>query len=336
MTLDSTMKALVLDRPGPVRDWRITNREVPMPDRGEVRVKVHAVGLNPADYKIAKWGNPAWQYPFVMGLDVAGTIDALGPGVETWQVGDAVYYHGDFTRPGGFAEYATIPAHVLAPKPRTLSFAEAASVPCSGFAAYQGLFHKLTLKPSYTVLIQGGSGGVGSYAVQLAAYARARVIAVSSAANHGYVRSLGATEAIDYQSEDVYARVLELTDGRGADVILNAVSQKTTTEALEMLAFGGHLVCIDSLPDLTRVRPFAKALSIHEIALGVAHLSGDRVAQEQLAQIGRELGALIDSGHIRPAPIRVIALEQVPDALEEIAGLHVRGKIVARLIEETA
>jgi NADPH:quinone reductase-like Zn-dependent oxidoreductase len=328
------MKALVLDHPGAPSAWRITDLPQPQPLPGDVLVRVHATGLNPADYKIAEWGNPAWRYPHVMGLDVAGTIAALGDAVDGWQVGDAVYYHGDFTRPGGFAEYAAIPAHVIAPLPKTLTFAEAASVPCSGFAAYQGLFRKLTLKPGSTVLIEGGAGGVGSYAIQLAAYAGAVVIATASAANAEYVRGLGAQHVIDYQREDVAERVRALTGGRGADVILNAVSQETTSAALDLLAFGGHLVCVDSLPDFACVRPFAKAFSLHEIALGVAHLSGDRQAQAHLAAIGREVGALLDAGHLRPALSEVIALDAVPQALERIAGRHVRGKIVAQISQD--
>lgn len=327
------MKAIVLDHPGSPRDWRAADVPRPTPAADEVLIRVHAVGLNPADYKIAEWGNPAWTYPFIMGLDVAGTIEAVGSAAADWKPGDAVYYHGDFSRPGGFAEYATIPARVLAAKPRTLSFVEAASVPCSGFAAYQGLYTRMRLRPGSTILIQGGAGGVGSYAIQLAAHAGTRVLTTTSAANADYVRHLGADEVIDYTREDVARRVAELTEGRGADVILNAVSQATTTDALEMLAFGGHLVCVDSLPDLSRIRPFAKALSLHEIALGVAHLSGDLQAQAELATLGIELGALIDGGHIRPALTRVVRLEDVPSALMEIAGRHVRGKIVAQVIE---
>lgn len=327
------MKAIVLDHPGSPRDWRAAVVPKPTPTADEVLIRVHAVGLNPADYKIAQWGNPAWTYPFIMGLDVAGTVEEIGSTVADWKPGDAVYYHGDFSRPGGFAEYATIPARVLAPKPRILSFVEAASVPCSGFAAYQGLYSRMRLRPGSTVLIQGGAGGVGSYAIQLAAYAGTRVLTTTSAANADYVRQLGAAEVIDYTRENVARHVAELTNGRGADVILDAVSQATTTEALEMLAFGGHLVCVDSLPDLSRIRPFAKALSLHEIALGVAHLFGNPQAQSELATVGRELGALIDSGHIRPALTRVIRLDEVPSALEEIAGRHVRGKIVAQVIE---
>jgi NADPH:quinone reductase-like Zn-dependent oxidoreductase len=325
------MKALVLDQPGPPRNWRITSVPDPAPEAGEVLVQVHAVGLNPADYKIAAWGNPAWRYPFIMGLDVAGTILALGEGVTGWQAGDRIYYHGDFSRPGGFAELTTIPAHVIAPAPSSLTFEQAASVPCSAFAAYQGMFRKMQVQPGMKLLVQGGAGGVGSYALQLAKFAGAEVITTTSARNGDYVRSLGADHVIDYEHEDVAQRVAEITSGHGADVILDAVSQATTTAALELLAFGGHLICVDSLPDLTKIRPFAKALSLHEIALGVAHLSGDRQAQAELALIARAVGRLLDEQRIRPTLSRTVALEDVPSALEEMAGRQVRGKIVAQV-----
>jgi NADPH:quinone reductase-like Zn-dependent oxidoreductase len=326
------MKALVLDHPGSPSEWHMATLPDPEVKRGEVLVRVHAVGLNPADYKIAQWGNPAWRYPFIMGLDVAGIIAAIGPDASGWQIGDRVYYHGDFTRPGGFAEWTTIPAHVVAPLPSNLSFAEAASVPCTGFAAYQGLYMRAGLKAGMTVLVQGGAGGVGSHAIQLAKLAGAEVITTTSASNADYVRELGADHVIDYQQEDGAQRVMQLTGGRGADVILDAVSQATTTAALELLAFGGHLVCVDSLPDLSKIRPFAKALSLHEIALGVAHASGDRRAQVALASMGRAVGRLLEEGRLRPVLSRTIALEDVPAALIEISGRHVRGKIVAQLI----
>jgi NADPH:quinone reductase-like Zn-dependent oxidoreductase len=142
---------------------------------------------------------------------------------------------------------------------------------------------------------------------------------------------LGADDIIDYQTENVHDRVFELTHKRGVDAIINAVSQSTTTEGLEMIAFGGQIACVDSLPDLSKVRPFARALSIHEIALGVAHLSGDRQAQEELAVIGRELGNMLAAGQVKPIISEIISLEQVPQGLSRIAARHVRGKIVARL-----
>lgn len=325
------MQALVLDRPGHPSQWRMGVLSIPDPGPDELRIKVHACGLNPADYKIGEWGNPAWRFPFVMGLDVAGVVDAVGENVTDWQVGDQVYYHGDFTRPGGFAEFTVIPARAVARMPERHTFVEAAAVPCAGFAAYQAIFYKLHLRPSETVLIQGASGGVGTFALQLCRHVGARIIATTSRKNAEFVQALGADCVIDYQTENVRERVLELTLNRGVDSIIDTVSQATTTEGLEMIAFGGRIACVDSLPDLSKVRPFAKALSIHEIALGVAHLSGDYKAQEELAIIGQELGSLIAAGQVKPIVSEVISLEEVPQGLIKIAERHVRGKIVAEI-----
>jgi NADPH2:quinone reductase len=329
--MEIQMQALVLDQPGHPSSWRMGALPIPEPGQNEIRVKVHACGLNPADYKIGEWGNPAWLFPFVMGLDVAGVVDAVGENVNGWQVGDQVYYHGDFTRPGGFAEFTVIPARVVAKIPEGVTFVEAAAVPCSGFAAYQSIFYKLHLKAGETVLIQGASGGVGTFAVQLSALVGAKIIATTSQKNAAFVQSLGADYIIDYQTENVRERVFELTQNRGVDAIIDTVSQATTTEGLEMIAFGGQIACVDSLPDLSKVRPFAKALSIHEIALGVAHLSGDHKAQEELAVIGQELGSLIAAGNVKPIISEVISLGEVPQGLTKIAERHVRGKIVAQI-----
>ena len=328
------MKALVMDQPGPPNQWYITDIDKPEPDAGEVRVRVHAAGLNPADYKIAAGGHPAWQYPFVIGLDVAGTIDALWPDVADWKIGDRVFYHGDFSRPGGYAEYTTTKAYVITPIPEGVSFTEAAALPCAGLAAYQSIFRKLHLQAGQIALVQGGAGGVGGFAVQLASHVGAIVFATASVRNFDYVKNLGAEVVIDYQTEDVGQRVLELTNGRGVEAVINTVSQETTTSDLELLAFNGAIACVDSLPDFSYVRPFAKALSIHEIALGVAHLSGDRMAQEDLARMGWELGALVAQGKISPMLTETISLEAVPEGLTRLAGRHVRGKIVARVIAE--
>lgn len=329
--MERKMQALVLDRPGPPSGWRLGDLPVPRPGQNELRIKVYACGLNPVDYKIGEGGNPAWSLPFVMGLDVAGIVDAIGENVIGWKVGDKVYYHGDFTRRGGFAEFAVIPARVVARMPENTTFIEAAAVPCAGFAAYQSVFHKLHLQADETVLIQGASGGVGTFAVQLCRLVGAKIIATTSQKNAEFVAALGADYIIDYQTENVRERVFELTQNRGVDAIIDTVSQDTTTEGLEMIAFGGQIACVDSLPDLSKVRPFAKALSIHEIALGVAHLSGDLKAQEKLAIIGTEMASLIAAGQVKPIISEVISLGEVPHGLRKIAERHVRGKIVTQI-----
>ncbi|HLO03931.1 MAG TPA: zinc-binding dehydrogenase [Symbiobacteriaceae bacterium] len=327
------MKALVLDRPGTPDTLRIADLPRPTPGPGEVLVRVHAAGLNPVDYKMAEAGHVKWAYPFILGLDVAGTVVELGEGVTEWQPGDAVYYHGDLSRPGGFAEWAVVAAHVVAPIPAGLSFAQAAALPCAGFTAYQALYRKLHIEPGQSVLVTGGAGGVGGFAVQLAAHTGCSVIATCSTQNLEYVRSLGATHVVDYTKEDVVERVRALTDGRGVDAAVDTVSRASATEVADLLlAYNGGIACVAGSVDFTVARPFRQAASVHGVMLGGAHLSGDRLAQEDLARMGREFGALVASGRIDPMLHKVIRLEEIPEALVQLSGRHVRGKIVAAML----
>jgi NADPH2:quinone reductase len=355
------MKALVLDRSGSFDNLHLAEIPRPEPGPGKVCVRVEAVGLNPADYKLLLDGDPAWTFPMVLGLDVAGVVDSAGPEVERWRFGDRVFYHGDLRRPGGLAEYTIAPAHVMARIPDGVTSVDAAALPCAGLTAYQALFRKLVItgqvwlpvfarelfgggeiaidrfalqrvrRPASTVLIQGGAGGVGGFGVQLAAHAGSKVITTCSPSHAGYVRQLGAHYVIDYHTEDVRARVLEITHGRGVDAIVDTVGRQTATEGLEMLAFDGGIACVEALPDLSRWRTFHKAISVHEIALGAAYSAGDRLAQEDLARMAGELVALVATGRISSLVGEVIPLDAVPDALRRLSERHVRGKIVARI-----
>lgn len=325
------MRALVLEQPGNPDTLREADMPQPEPGKGEVRVKVHAVGLNPVDYKLAATGFPSWKYPFILGLDVAGVVDAVGPGVTEWEVGDPVYYHGDLTKPGGYGQYTTVTAHTLSWLPDGLNFEAAAALPCAGFTAYQALHRKLRVQPGKTMLVHGGAGGVGGFAVQLAKAAGVTVFATCSRHNINFVKDLGAYEVIDYKSEGVADRVNVLTNGRGVDYIIDTVGPESATASLDMLAYGGELVCVAGLPDLTNFKQFQKAISIHEVSLGGAYLSGDTIAQEDLARVGREFGALVSKGVIKPMLQEVITLDEIPDALVRLSMRHVRGKIVAKV-----
>jgi NADPH:quinone reductase len=327
------LRALVLERPAPVEQlpnvMHIREMPAPQPPPGCIRVQVHAAGLNPVDYQLATYGNRSWQYPHILGLDVAGTVDALGEGVSGWSIGDRVYYHGDLRKPGGFAEYAVNVAHTVAPIPERLSFVEAAALPCAGFTAYLALHRRLHVHQGQTALIQGGAGGVGGFGVQLAKLAGARVLATCSARNANYVRGLGADETIDYHNENVPERARALTSGRGVDIVLDCVGSETAAEGLEALAFGGGIACVAGLPDLQGFAGFDRALSLHDISLGGAYIAGDRVAQDDMGRIAREFAALSD--RINPTVTETIRLDDIPHALQRLAGRHVHGKIVALL-----
>jgi len=324
------MRALLLDQPGPVATLRIADVPEPEAGAGEIRVKVAAVGLNPVDYKLAGRGNPAWAYPHILGLDVAGTIDRLGAGVDGLALGDRVYYHGDLTKVGGFSELAITTAHTVAKIPASVSFADAAAIPCAGLTAYQGLVRRLRIQKGQMVWVQGGAGGVGGYGVQIAAQAGATVITTSSQRNFDHVKGLGATHVIDYQTEDVVARIMEITEGRGVDAVQAAVDADSADQGLAVLAFGGAISCIAGLPTLSD-QTFAKAISLHKISLGAAHQSNNRAAQLDLAQMAEEMIALVADKKINPMVEQVIALEDIPAGLAQLESRHVRGKIVAAL-----
>ena len=329
---NNEMKAILLDSPDSPKTLRVGEIEAPSPKPEEVLVKVAAAALNPVDYKLAAEGMDSWQYPFILGLDVAGIVEAVGEKVAQWQPGDRVFYHGSLLRNGAYAQYTTAPAYVMTAIPDGVDFIDAAAIPCAGFTAYQALHRKVGVEAKQTILIQGGSGGVGGFAVQIAKAAALNVIATCSQKNQDYVKSLGADWVIDYRHEDVPERVKSITKARGVDVILDTVSSQTATSGLDMLAFNGHLACVAGMPDYQKIKPFLKAPSIHAIALGGAYLSGDLPAQQNLARIGSELGQLVSQGKVDSMISETIALEDIPDALQRLAEGKIRGKVVVQIV----
>ncbi len=325
------MKALLLQDKNKWTEMKVEEIEKPLPNKGEVVVEVHAVGLNPVDYKTATNGNPHWTYPHILGLDVAGTIDAVGEGVVDWKKGDRVVYHGDFMKKGGYAEYAVTTAHSISRIPDAVTFEEAAALPTAGYTAYEALFRKLPMNHIQTILIHGGAGGVGGFGVQLAKNAGKTVFSTASAHNHEYVKSLGADYVIDYREENVVEKVLELTNGRGVDAVLDTVSAKNATDSLDMIAYRGHLAHIAGAPDYTKVKPFTKVISYHEVALNAAHHIDDMIAQADLAKMGDELLALVAEKKVAPMIESIISLKEVPSALEELSKRHVKGKIITKV-----
>lgn len=325
------MKALLLQDKNKWMEMKIGDVETPKPQKGEILVEVYAVGLNPVDYKSATGGNPNWSYPHIMGLDVAGVVAELGEGVTELNLGDRVVYHGDLTKKGGYAEYAVTTAHTVSRIPDSITFEDAAAIPTAGYTAYQSLFRKIPLDQVDTILIHGGAGGVGGFGIQLAKQAGKTVITTASPVNHEYVRSLGADYVIDYREEDVKAKVMEITHGRGVDAVIDAVSRESATNSLDMLAFMGHIVFIAGAPNFMKVRPFTKSISFHEIALGAAHQSGDVKAQRDLSVIGNAMLALMEQNKITSMLKEIITLEEVPQALVQLSERHVKGKIVVKL-----
>lgn len=325
------MKALLLNGKNEWKNMEIEETEKPAPQKGEVVVEIHAAGLNPVDYKTGTNGNPNWSFPHILGLDAAGTIHEVGEGVTEWKKGDRVVYHGDFNKKGAYAEYGVTTAHTISRIPDSITFEEAAALPTAGYTAYQALFRKLPMNAIETILIHGGAGGVGGFGIQLAKAAGKTVITTASERNHDYVLSLGADHVIDYTKEDVKAKVMELTNGRGVDAVLDTVGRDNATASLDLIAYNGHIAHIAGAPDYSHVKPFTKVISFHEIALNAIHHHNDVVSERDLAKMGDELLKMVAEKKVSPLLERVIPLEEVPQTLEELSNRHVKGKIVAKI-----
>ena len=326
------MKAIVLTKTGDLKNLLYTEkREIPQPTAQEIRVRVMAAGLNPVDFKLAEgWGDVQWKQPPVLGLDVAGIVDAVGSQAAGFKEGDRVFYHGSLAEcNGGFAEYACTTAHTASKLPEEVDFTSAAALPCSGYTAYQAVVEKLKLDQSKTILIHGGAGGVGGYGIQLAKHLGAKVFTTCSPKNDQYVKGLGADEIIHYQTEDIRKRIEELTHGRGVDYVVNTVDSQTATKDIDLLAFSGELVAVVEHPDFTRLRFYEKGLSIHEVALGGAHLNGDDRAQRKLAEIGDRYAQMLLESQIKLPAVQTIGMQDIPEGLRQLKDRHVAGKIVA-------
>lgn len=329
------MKALVLEEPGTIEGLKMTqNRQKPIPKDNEILVKVYAAALNPSDYQMAEFAGFAPERKPVLGLDVAGTIEAIGNSVDNFQIGDRVYYLRSIENlDGGFAEYSVTTAHTASRLPDSISFEAAATVPGAGFTAYQAIVQKLRPEAGKTILIHGGSGGVGGFAIQFAKHVCGLTVYTSCQGAHiDYVKNLGADVAIDYQTQDVHDTVLKLTGGRGIDYVLNTLGTDSATKDLDILAFGGELVVTAGFPDFSKIRFFDKGISVHEIALGASHTCKDPQAERNLAHIGDEVARLLESKKVLPPATTVISMEQIPEYLGKLKKRKVTGKVVAKIV----
>ena len=283
-----------------------------------VLVRVRAAGLNPVDYKVRE-GYLAdrfpHHFPVVLGWDVAGTVEAVGPAVTWFKPGDAVYGYNrrhDLGF-GTYAELTTGPEGYFAHMPRELSFEEAGAMPLAALTAHQAI-ERSGLRGGETFFVPGGSGGVGHLAIQLALERGARVISSAGTGNQDFVRELGA-EPIDYTREDVPARVHELSPGDGADAALDIWGGDGRAEVLETLRRGGRMVSLAS--------PAPEPVDGYEVHYIFVRPSG--------YDLGEHITPLVHEGHLTPHVEEVFPLERAAEAHERLEAGHVRGKLVLSL-----
>ncbi|MBI4773899.1 MAG: NADP-dependent oxidoreductase [Deltaproteobacteria bacterium] len=290
--------------------------EAPRPEagEGEVLIRVHAAGVNPLDWKVRAGHVKAWlqhRLPLIPGWDVSGVVEAVGPEVTNFKVGDAVYGMLDFMRDGAYAEYVTARTRHLALKPNSIDHTQAGAAPLASLTAWQSLFEVAGLESGQTVLIHAAAGGVGHFAVQFAKWKGAKIIGTASASNADFLRALGADEVIDYRSTRFEEAVTDV------DVVLDTIGGDTQARSWRVLKKGGTLVATLGVtsPEVARQHGVrGEGIMVHPDAA-------------QLAQIA----ALIDAGKVRPAVSAILPLAEAFQAHELSRTGHVRGKIVLRV-----
>jgi len=317
------MRASVLTAFGPAEKLELQEVEVPGVGPNDVRVQVHATSVNPADVGVRSgMFGPMMKTPLILGFDAAGVVEEVGVGVEGLKPGDEVYYAVELTDPrgGANAEYHVTHASKVARKPNNLSFAEAAAVPVAGGTAYAALITNTGLSLGQSVLIHGAAGGVGSFAVQLAKAAGAFVVASCGGYDAERVRSLGADVVLDYRVEDVIARTLEVTEGEGVDVVLDAAGGKLTAPSIPAVKMHGHLVTV------TGAQGDLNAAMRKNAAVHFTHLEDTREKLEALR-------VLLERGQLRPVVSATYPLERLAEAHERIerGGEGVYGKVVVKV-----
>jgi NADPH:quinone reductase-like Zn-dependent oxidoreductase len=309
------MKAVVAHEYGAPEVLKFEEVPRPEPKEDEVLVRVIASGVNPAD-PLTLSGKYAREFgthlPLIPGYDIAGIVEKTGAKVTNLKAGDAVYGYPTFG--GGWAEYVTVKQWEVAPKPKTLNFAEAAAVPMGALTAWQALVDTAQLHPGQTILVHGGSGGVGSFAVQIAKARGARVIATASTANQDLLKQLGADVAIDYTKTRFEGVAKDL------DAVLDPVGKETLARSYGVVKKGGIVMSLVARPDPVELEKRGirgAAISVHPDA-------------EDLAEIAR----LIDAGKIKPVVTEVLPLGEAIAAQRQAETHHTRGKLVLRIADE--
>ncbi|UVK57133.1 NADP-dependent oxidoreductase [Mesorhizobium sp. AR02] len=332
------MKAFVVDKYQKKGAMRLAEMPEPELRDTDVLVEIHAAGVNLLDSKLRDGEfKPILPYrpPFILGHDVAGIVVRAGSKVRKFKPGDEVYARSRDGRIGTFAESIAIDEADVALKPKNLSMEEAASIPLVGLTAWQVLVETAGLKTGQKVFIQAGSGGVGTFAIQLAKHLGATVATTASAANADLVKGLGADIVIDYKKDD-FEKILQ-----GYDVVLNSQDAKTLEKSLHVLKPGGKLISISGPPDpafaskqgLNMVLKLVLRLLSRGIR-GKARRAGVGYSFLFMWAQGDQLGkitSLIESGFIRPVIDRIFPFEKTNEALAYVEAGRAKGKVVVKV-----
>lgn len=312
----ATMKAVRIHTHGGPETLVYEDAPRPTPLTNEVLIRVRAASVNPIDWKIRDgYGKQMFnhQMPLILGWDVAGTIEAIGPEVDKFQLGAPVYGYTSLLRDGAYAEFIVAKQEEITLKPASLDFVQAAAVPVAALAAWQAMFDTANLTENQKVLIHAASGGVGSMAVQLAKAKGAYVIGTASAGNADFVRELGVDEFIDYQATQFETVVHDV------DVVLDTIGGDTQVRSFGVLRKDGFLVSIVEPPSEELAAPHGVRSKMVGVLPNGSQLS--------------EIAALIDSGKVKPFVETVLPLSEARQAQEMSQSGRTRGKIVLQVVD---
>lgn len=332
------MKAFIIKRYGKKEELHLTEIAESVVNENDVLVQVHSAGVNLLDSKIRNGEFKLilpYKTPFTLGHDLAGIVTKVGSKVSKFKVGDEVYSRPADHRIGTFAEYISVNESDLALKPKNLTMEEAASIPLVGLTAWQALIEKANLQKGQKIFIQAGSGGVGTFAIQLAKHLGATVATTTSTANIELVKNLGADIVIDYKKDD-FETIL-----KDYDVVLNSQDTKTLEKSLKILKPGGKLISISGPPD----PDFAKELGLSwmlQLILSLISLKVRKKAKQQgvtfsflfMRAQGDQLSRiteLIELGIIKPVIDKVFPFEQTNEALTYVETGRTKGKVVIKV-----
>jgi NADPH:quinone reductase-like Zn-dependent oxidoreductase len=332
------MKALILKRYGGPEHVAFADIPRPVPKPDEILVQVHAAGLNPIDHMIPKGTfKPIlrFQLPATLGSDLAGVVVEVGNRVTRFKPGDAVFASIFDLGTGSLAEFAVVPEKAAALKPANLDFVQAASIPMVGLTAWQALHERARLKPGQKVFIPAGSGGIGTFAIQLAKHLGAKVGTTTSTGNIELVRSLGADEVVDYKKQE-FEEVL-----RNYDAVLGTIRGDSLKKSLRILKSRSTVVSLVGPPDAAFARSRGMNLFM-EFVFGLLSRNLIRRARKRGAGYsflfvhpdGQQLaaiGELIEAGKIRPVIDQVFPFDQAKEALAYLGQGRAKGKVVVRM-----
>lgn len=315
------MKAVFIESFAPQGNIQVGQVPTPKPGKGEICIAVAYAGVNPADAKVAEGlfqSRVPHQFPLILGWEASGRVHSLGKNVTSFKIGDKVYVYcrKSILQWGSWAEYLIFPAEHVALMPNNLSMAEAAVVPLAGLTAWQALFEKTNLKSGQQILIHGGAGGVGGFAIQWAKNCGARVITTASSSKFEYVKDFGADEIIDYQNVN-FVDYIRKAHPSGIDVVFDTIGGTVYQQSFEILKPGGSIVSIREQPDLALAAQFK--------------VRAEYLFVQPNGKELREIAKLFELGKAKPPKIQEFPLDQAAFAIEAIRKGHTAGKIVLNI-----